>query len=63
MDQTFARIRAMVARTVEDQYAQGKASCLRPHDEGGKRHEMPGDHTLKGYLDTYIQAAGIGDDR
>ena len=52
----------MVAMTVEDYYAQGKRSWLRLHEKGGKQHEMPAHHTLEGYLDAYIQAAGIADD-
>ena len=59
---TFARVGAMVAMTVEDYYAQGKRSWLRLHEKGGKQHEMPAHHTLEGYLDAYIQAAGIADD-
>ena len=60
---TFARVGAMVAMTVEDYYAQGKRSWLRLHEKGGKQHEMPAHHTLEEYLDAYIQAAGIADDR
>ena len=60
---TFARVGAMVAMTVEDYYAQGKRSWLRLHEKGGKQHEMPAHHTLEEYLDAYIKAAGIADDR
>jgi hypothetical protein len=52
----------MVAMTVEDYYAQGKRCWLRLHEKNGKQHEMPAHHTLEGYLDAYIQAAGIVDD-
>jgi site-specific recombinase XerD len=36
---------------------------LRLHENGGKHHEMPVHHTLEGYLDSYIQSAGIADDK
>jgi hypothetical protein len=32
---------------------------VRPHEKGGKRHEMPTHHNLGAYLDVYIEAAGI----
>lgn len=59
---TFARVGAMTAMTVEDYYAQGKRSWLRLHEKGGKQHDMPAHHTLEGYIDAYIQAAGIAGD-
>ena len=48
---------------VEDYFPQGKRWWLRLHEKGGKHHEMPVHHTLEEYLDSYIRAAGIGEDK
>jgi len=47
---------------VEDYYTQGRQGWARLHEKGGKRHEMPCNHHLEGYLDAYIGVAGIGGD-
>jgi site-specific recombinase XerD len=57
---SFARISAALAMRVEDYFPQGKRWWMRLHEKGGKMHAMPVHHTLEGYLDRYIQAAGIG---
>jgi site-specific recombinase XerD len=59
----FARVGAVVGMSVEDYYPQGKRYWLRLQEKGGKQHEMPAHHTLEGYLDAYLHAAGIADDR
>ena len=59
----FARISAALAMRVEDYFPQGKRWWLRLHEKGGKNHEMPVHHTLEAYLDAYVQAAGIGEDK
>jgi site-specific recombinase XerC len=60
----FARIGAVVAMRLEDYFPQGKRWWVRLHEKGGKQHEMPVHHSLvEEYLDSYIQAAGITDDR
>jgi len=48
---------------VEDYFQQGRRSWLRLHEKGGKRHEVPCHHSLDQYLDEWIAAAGIGDDK
>src|SRR3712207_3013073 len=60
---SFARISAALAMRVEDYFPQGKRWWLRLHEKGGKHHEMPAHHTLEDYLDAYVQAAGISQDR
>ena len=60
---SFARISAALAMRVEDYFPQGKRWWLRLHEKGGKNHEMPVHHTLEAYLDAYVQAAGIGEDK
>jgi site-specific recombinase XerC len=57
----FARIGAVVTMRVEDYYPKGKRRWVRLHEKGGKRHEMPAHHTLEGYLDSYVEAAGLRD--
>ena len=60
---SFARISAALSMRVEDYFPQGKRWWLRLHEKGGKNHEMPVHHTLEAYLDEYVQAAGIGEDK
>jgi len=60
---TFARVGAVVAMTVEDYYPQGKRYWLRLHEKNGNEHQMPAHHTLEEYLDAYIDAPGIPDQR
>jgi site-specific recombinase XerC len=43
----FARIGAVVAMRVEDDYPKGKRWWVRLHEKGGKRHEMPAHHNLE----------------
>jgi site-specific recombinase XerD len=60
---SFARISAALSMRVEDYFPQGKRWWLRLHEKGGKYHEMPAHHTLEEYLDSYIRAAGIAEDK
>jgi len=63
MTYTFARVGAVVALTVEDYFSQKKRWWLRLHEKNGKVNEMPCHHKLEEYLDAYIKAVGIADDR
>ena len=60
---TFARVGAATAMKVEDFFVQGRRGWVRLHEKGGKEHEMPTHHNLDRYLEEYIAAAGIGEDR
>jgi site-specific recombinase XerD len=60
---SFARVSAAVAMRVEDYSQQGKRSWLRLHEKGGKRHEVPCHHNLEEYLDAWVAAGGIADDK
>jgi site-specific recombinase XerD len=60
---SFARVSAVVGMRVEDYLAQGKRWWFRLHEKGGKRHEVPAHHNAETYLDAYIEAAGIADDK
>lgn len=60
---SFARVSATTAMNVEDYYQQGKRCWFRLHEKGGKFHEVPAHHSAEEYLDAYLTAAGIADDR
>jgi integrase/recombinase XerD len=60
---SFARIGAVVGMKGEDYYQNGKRWWLRLHEKGGKFHEVPAHHNAETYLDAYLAAAGIADDR
>ena len=60
---TFARVGAAISMRVEDFYVQGRRGWVRLHEKGGKEHEMPTHHNLDHYLEEYIRAASIADDR
>ena len=63
MAYSFARVSAVVNLKVEDYYPQKKRWWLRLREKNGKVNEMPCHHKLESYLDAYIAAAGIEDDR
>src|SRR5215472_10370910 len=60
---TFARVSAAATMRVEDYFEHGKRAWLRLHEKGGKRHEVPCHHNLTEYLDAWILAAKIADDK
>lgn len=59
---SFARVSAAVHMTVGDYYTQGKRYFFRLHEKGGRYHVVPADHTAQGYVDEYIERAGITGD-
>jgi integrase/recombinase XerD len=60
---SFARVSAVVNMKVRDYYPQGKRYWIRLHEKGGKFHEVPAHHTAEKYLDEYIEAAGISEEK
>ncbi len=60
---TFARVTAATSMRVEDFFVQGRRGWVRLHEKGGKEHEMPTHHNLDRYLEEYMAAAGIGQDK
>lgn len=56
---SFARISAIVNMRMRDYYPNGKRYWIRLHEKGGKFHEVPVHHIAEKYLDEYIEAAGI----
>ena len=60
---SFARVGAVVGMTVEDYYPQGKRWWFRLHEKGGKLHDVPAHHNAEAYMDAYLEAAGIADEK
>jgi site-specific recombinase XerD len=60
---SFARVGAVVKMRGEDYYHQGRRSKLRLHEKGGKYHQVPVHHKAAEYLDAYVEAAGIGEEK
>jgi site-specific recombinase XerD len=59
----FARVSAVVNLKVEDYFPLKKRWWLRLQEKGGKVNEMGCHHKLEQFLDEYISAAGIKDDK
>ena len=59
---SFARIGAALIMRVEDAYTQNRRLWVRPHEKGGKRHEMPCHHSLEEYLHAYIDGCSLAID-
>jgi integrase/recombinase XerD len=60
---TFARVSAVTTMRVEDYFEHGKRAWLPLHEKGGKRQEVPCHHNLTEYLDAWILAVKIADDK
>jgi integrase/recombinase XerD len=60
---SFARVSAAVGMKVKDYYHQGKRSFFRLHEKGGVYNVVPAHHKAMAFLDEYIEAAGIGEER
>ena len=60
---TFARVGAVLQMNVGDYFSQGRRGWVRLHEKGGKEHQAPCVPKLEAYLDAYIAAAGIADDK
>jgi integrase/recombinase XerD len=60
---SFARVSAAVSLKVEDYYQDGKRWWFRFREKGGKLHQVPAHHTAEAYLDGYLLAARLGEDK
>jgi integrase/recombinase XerD len=60
---SFARVSAVIGMRVEDYYPNGKRWWFRLHEKGGKFHEVPAHHHAESYMDAYLEAAGIKEDK
>ena len=54
---------AAVSLRVVDYRTQGPRSFFRLHEKGGRYNVVPAHHTAQEYVDAYLQAARIGEDR
>lgn len=63
MAYTFARVGAATAMNVGDYYAEGKHWSVRLREKGGKRKQIAVHHVLEEYLDAYLSAAVIGNEK
>ena len=60
---SFARITAAVSMRVADYYTQGKRSFFRLHEKGGRYNVVPAHHSAQEYVNAYLEAAELGEDR
>ncbi len=60
---SFAHVSAVVNMKVRGYYQNGKRWWIRLHEKGGKFHEVPVHHLAEEYLDAYLQAAAIGEEK
>jgi integrase/recombinase XerD len=60
---SFARVGAVTKMRVGDYYPNGKTWWIRLHEKGGKLHEVPVHHNAEAYIDAYLAAAGIAEDK
>lgn len=63
MTYALPRVSAVCGMLVGDYYRNGKTWWCRFSEKGGKHHEVPAHHKLVEYLDAYLDAAGIADDK
>ena len=52
-----------VSLRVADYYTQGPRWFFRLHEKGGRYNVVPAHHTAHAYVDAYLEAAGIAEDR
>jgi integrase/recombinase XerD len=60
---SFARVSATIHMRVEDYHQNGKRWWFRLHEKGGKLHHVPAHHKAEAYMDAYLDAAGIRDQK
>lgn len=60
---SFGRVSAITNMKVKDYFPKGKRFFIRLHEKGGKYHEVPVHHKAEAFLDAYIEAAGIADEK
>jgi integrase/recombinase XerD len=63
MVHSFARVSAALAMKVGDYYTEGRRAWFRLHEKGGKRHKVPAHHNAEKYMDAYLEAACIADQK
>ena len=63
MTYTFARVSAVCGLDVGDYFRAGRRWKIRSREKGGQRRTVPVHHKAKEYLDMYLDAAGIREER
>ena len=63
MAYSFARVTSVCTLTVADYYTQSKRSYFKFLTKGNKIHQIPAHHTVQLYVDQYLEAAGIGEQK
>ena len=59
----FARESAAVSLRDADYYTQGRGSFFRLREKGGRYNVVLAHHAMQAYVDAYIKAARLGEDR
>ncbi len=60
---SFARVSAAVSLNVEDYYQEGKKWWFRFREKNSKMHHVPAHHIANEYLDAYMLAADLVDEK
>ena len=63
MTYTFARVSAVTRLDVGDYYRAGHRWTIHLQEKGGKRRDVPVHHKCREYLDAYLDAAGIREEK
>lgn len=63
MTYTFARVSAACGLDVRDYFLAGRRRKLRLKEKGGKERTVPVHHKLEEYLSTYLEEAGLEDQK
>jgi site-specific recombinase XerD len=60
---SFARVSATIHMRVQDYYQNGKRWWFRLHEKGGKLHDVPAHHNAEAYMDAYLDAGALWDQK
>ena len=63
MAYTFARVGAALSMNVGDYYPEGKQWSVRLREKGGKHKQIAVHHVLEEYMDAYLAAAGLSEQK
>ena len=63
MAYTFARVGAALSMNVGDYYPEGKQWSVRLREKGGKRKQIAVHHVLEEYMDAYLAATGLSEQK
>ena len=60
---SFARVSAVTNMQVKDCRVNGSKAWIRLSEKGGKQRQVPAHHILREYIESYVDAAGIADQK